>query len=150
MDNNIKLFEKSHADKIVALGLNDKLMEIDASFEENRICNFSKKGQAFTYFLNDEPVFACGIVQLWDGVAEAWVLAGKNIFDIKFLAAKTIKKLQDQTCKKYKIRRLQTSVKADFDRGLRFATWCGFEIEGLKRKYGPDGTDYYQMGCIYK
>ena len=73
-----------------------------------------------------------GIVQLWDGVAEALKIAGKNIFDIKFLAAKTIKKLQDQTCKKYKIRRLQTSVKADFDRGLRFATWCGFEIEGLK------------------
>ena len=66
MDNNIKLFEKSHADKIVALGLNDKLMEIDASFEENRICNFSKKGQAFTYFLNDEPVFA------WDSTIMGW------------------------------------------------------------------------------
>ena len=50
MDNNIKLFEKSHADKII-LGLNDKLMEIDASFEDNRICNFSKRGQAFTYFI---------------------------------------------------------------------------------------------------
>ena len=38
-------------------------------------------------------------------MAEAWVLAGKkNIFDIKFLAARTIKQLQDQTCKKYKIK----------------------------------------------
>ena len=149
MDKNTKLFEQHHAEEIIAEGLNDKLMEIDASYKENRICNFSKRGQAFTYFLNDKPVFACGIVPLWQGVAEAWVLAGKNIFDIKILAAKTIKELQDQTCKKYKIKRLQTSVKADFERGLRFATWCGFEIEGLKKQYGPDGSDYYQLGIIY-
>ena len=23
------------------------------------------------------------------------------------------------------------------------------EIEGLKKKYGPDGSDYYQLGIIY-
>ena len=124
-------------------------MEIDASYEDNRICNYSKEGQAFTYFIGDKPVFACGIVQLWEGVAEAWVLCGINVFDIKFLAARTIKELQDETCKKYKIRRLQTSVKAEFKRGLRFATWCGFKTEGLKCKYGPDGSDFYQMSVIY-
>ena len=150
MTDNIKLFDKKHAEQIIAEGLNDKLMEKDASFsEDTRIFNYSKKGQAFTYFLNDKPVFSCGIVQLWDGVAEAWVLAGINVFDIKILAAKTIKRLQDETCKKYKIKRLQTSVKADFKRGIRFATWCGFKNEGLKKKYGPDGSDYYQMSVIY-
>lgn len=148
-DKNIKFFETWHADKIISQGLYDKLMEIDASYEDNRICNYSKEGQAFTYFIGDKPVFACGIVQLWDGVAEAWVLCGINVFDIKFLAARTIKELQDETCKKYKIRRLQTSVKAEFKRGLRFATWCGFKTEGLKRKYGPDGSDFYQMSVIY-
>jgi hypothetical protein len=148
-DKNIKYFETWHADKIISQGLNDKLMEIDASYEDNRICNYSKEGQAFTYFIGDKPVFACGIVQLWEGVAEAWVLCGINVFDIKFLAARTIKELQDETCKKYKIRRLQTSVKAEFKRGLRFATWCGFKTEGLKRKYGPDGSDFYQMSVIY-
>ena len=145
----IVLFEKQHADQLIANGLNDKLMDLDATYEESRICDYSKKGQAFTYISDGKPIFACGIVQLWDGVAEAWVLGSRNIFDIKILAAKTIKELQDDTCKKHKIRRLQTSVKANFDRGLRFATWCGFEIEGLKKKYGPDGSDYYQLGIIY-
>ena len=145
----IVLFEKKHADELIANGLNDKLMDLDATYDEARICDYSKKSQAFTYIDNGKPIFACGIVQLWDGVAEAWVLGSRNIFDIKILAAKTIKQLQDDTCKKYKVRRLQTSVKANFDRGLRFATWCGFEIEGLKKKYGPDGSDYYQLGIIY-
>ena len=144
----IVLFEQKHADILIKDGLNDKLMDLDASFTENRLCNFSKEGQAFTYVHDGRPIFACGIVQLWDGVAEAWVLGSRHIFDVKILAARTIKKLQRQTCRRYNIKRLQTSVKADFVRGIRFATWSGFKIEGLKKKYGPDGSDYYQLGLI--
>ena len=149
MASEIKDFLPEHADKIISFGMNSKLMEIDASFEDNRICNYSTKGNAYTMFSNGEPVFAIGIVILWDGVAEGWVMASQNIFEMKFLAARTILDLQDKLCKQNKIRRLQTSVKADFKLGLRFATWCGLEVEGLKKKYGPDGSDYYQLGKIY-
>ena len=100
-------------------------------------------------FMNDKPIFAIGIVILWNGVAEGWVLASQNIFEMKFLSAKTMKELTDDMCKKNKIKRLQTSVKADFKLGVRFATWLGLEVEGLKKKYGPDGSDYYQLGKIY-
>ena len=149
MASEIKDFKPEHADEIISFGMNSKLMEIDASFEDNRICNYSTKGNAYTMFMNDKPVFAIGIVILWDGVAEGWVMASQNIYDMKFLAARTILDLQDKLCKKNKIRRLQTSVKADFKQGLRLAEWCGLEVEGLKKKYGPDGSDYYQLGKIY-
>ena len=149
MASELKPFLPEHADQIIPIGLNDKLMEIDASYSDNRICNHSKPGDAYTMFINGKPVFACGIVVLWDGVAEGWVMASQNVFDMKFLAAKTILEVQDKLCKKNKIRRLQTSVKADFKLGLRLATWCGLEVEGLKKKYGPDGSDYYQLGKIY-
>jgi len=149
MANELKPFLSEHADQIIAIGLNDKLMEIDASYSANRICDHSQPGNAFTMFVNDKPVFACGIVVLWDGVAECWVMASQNVYEMKFLAARTILELQEKLCKKNKIRRLQTSVKADFKLGLRLATWCGLEVEGLKKKYGPDGSDYYQLGKIY-
>jgi len=149
MANELKPFLPEHADEIIAIGLNDKLMEIDASYADNRICDHSQPGNAYTMFVNDKPVFACGIVVLWDGVAECWVMASQNVYEMKFLAARTILELQNKLCKKNKIRRLQTSVKADFKRGLRLAEWCGLEIEGLKKKYGPDGSDYYQLGKIY-
>ena len=149
MASELKPFLPEHADKIIAIGLNDKLMEIDASYKDNRICDHSQPGNAYTMFVNGKPVFACGIVVLWDGVAECWVMASQNIYEMKFLAARTILDLQDKLCKQNKIRRLQTSVKADFKLGLRFATWCGLEVEGLKKKYGPDGSDYYQLGKIY-
>ena len=149
MANEIKDFKPEHADKIISYGLNSKLMEIDAGFEDNRICNYSTKGNAYTMFVDGNPVFAIGIVILWDGVAEGWVMASQNVFEMKFLAAKTMKELTDEMCKKNKIKRLQTSVKADFKLGVRFATWLGLEIEGIKKCYGPDGSDYYQLGKIY-
>ena len=149
MASEIRDFKPEHADEIISFGMNSKLMEIDASFEDNRICNYSTKGNAYTMFMNDKPVFAIGIVILWDGVAEGWVLASQNIFEMKFLSAKTMKELTDDMCKKNKIKRLQTSVKADFKLGVRFATWLGLEIEGIKKCYGPDGSDYYQLGKIY-
>ena len=149
MASEIKDFKPEHADKIISFGMNSKLMEIDASYSDNRICNYSTKGNAYTMFVDGNPVFAIGIVLLWDGVAEGWVLASQNVFEMKFLAAKTMKELTDEMCKKNKIKRLQTSVKVDFKLGVRFATWLGLEIEGLKKSYGPDGSDYYQLGKIY-
>jgi len=149
MANELKDFEPDHAKKIISYGMNSKLMEIDAGFEDNHIYNYSTKGNAYTMFVNGKPVFSIGIVILWSGVAEGWVLASQNIFELKFLAAKTMKELTDDMCKKNKIKRLQTSVKADFKLGVRFATWLGLEIEGLKKSYGPDGSDYYQLGKIY-
>ena len=149
MVNELKGFEPDHAKKIISYGMNSKLMEIDAGFEDNHIYNYSTEGNAYTMFVNGKPVFSIGIVVLWSGVAEGWVLASQNIFELKFLAAKTMKELTDNMCKKNKIKRLQTSVKADFKLGVRFATWLGLEIEGLKKSYGPDGSDYYQLGKIY-
>jgi hypothetical protein len=41
MANEIKDFIPEHADKIISFGMNSKLIEIDASFVDNRICNSS-------------------------------------------------------------------------------------------------------------
>ena len=146
----LKTFKKSDADKIVSFGMNHKLMEIDAGFEENRICNYSQPGNAYTMWVDDKPAFSFGMVILWKGVAEGWVMASQNVFDIRFLAAKTMKELTEEMCQRNKIKRLQTSVKAEFKLGIRFATWLDLEVEGLKKNYGPDGSDYYQLARIFK
>ena len=35
------------------------------------------------------------------------------------------------------------------EKQLELLTDLGLEVEGLKKKYGPDGSDYYQLGKIY-
>tara|TARA_Y100000296_G_scaffold29064_1_gene33885 strand:+ start:776 stop:1225 length:450 start_codon:yes stop_codon:yes gene_type:complete len=144
----IKPFKQSHADEIISFGMNSKLMEVDASFKDNRICK-ADKGNAYTLFIDKKPVVAGGIILLWKGVAEGWVMANQNIYNVKLLACREIKKRTDELCKKNKIKRLQTTVKYDFKMGIRFASWLGLKPEGLMKFYGPDESDYLRMARIY-
>ncbi len=76
-------------------------------------------------------------------------MANQNIYNVKLLACREIKKRTDELCKKNKIKRLQTTVKYDFKTGIRFASWLGLKPEGLMKSYGPDESDYLRMARIY-
>jgi len=142
-------YESVHGDDIITFGMNDKLMEIDAEFTENRI-DIALPGLSYTLLVNNNPICSGGIYPLWDGVAEGWVMSSKRIFDYKIKAASLIKRRLNLLCNNNKIKRLQTSVKANFETGIRFAEWLGLKKEGLMVQYGPDGSDYYRMAKIYE
>ena len=142
-------YQKEHGDEIYAFGMNDKLMEIDASFTENRL-DTAIIGLSYTLLFNNNPVIAGGIIPIWSGVCEGWVMSSSRVFDHKIKAASAIKKRLDYLCINNNIRRLQTCVKEEFTTGVRFAEWLGLEKEGLMRKYGLDGTNYWRMAKIYK
>ena len=133
---------------MIEFGLNDELMNIDASFTENRI-DFAMAGLSFTLLDDNKPVCSGGIIPTWLGSAEGWVISSKRIFKNKIKAARLIKERTDLLCTNNKIWRLQTAVKADFKVGFRFAQFLGFKNEGLMKAYGPDKTDYYRMARIY-
>jgi len=133
---------------MIEFGLNDKLMDIDANFTENRI-DFALVGLSFTLLHNNNPVCSGGIVPLWNGVAEGWVISSKRIYKERIRASRLIRKRTDLLCAANKIWRLQTAVKSNFKTGLRFAEFLGFKNEGLMKAYGPDKTDYYRMARIY-
>jgi len=149
--DNFKIvsYKREHGDEMIEFGLNDKLMDIDASFKENRI-DFAMAGLAFTLLDNNVPICSGGIIPTWLGNAQGWVISSKRIFRNKVKASRLIKERTDLLCANNKIWRLQTAVKADFKIGIRFAEFLGFNKEGLMVGYGPDKTDYYLMARIYK
>ena len=151
MTDNYKIvpYQTQHGDEMIEFGLNDKLMDIDASFKENRI-DFAMAGLAFTLLDNNVPVCSGGIVPTWLGNAQGWVISSKRIFRNKVKASRLIKQRTDLLCANNKIWRLQTAVKANFKIGIRFAEFLGFNKEGLMVGYGPDKTNYYLMARIYK
>ena len=142
-------YKTQHGDEMIEFGLNDKLMDIDASFKENRI-DFAMAGLAFTLLDDNVPICSGGIIPTWLGNAQGWVISSKRIFRNKIKASRLIKERTDLLCANNKIWRLQTAVKADFKIGIRFAEFLGFNKEGLMVGYGPDKTDYYLMARIYK
>ena len=93
---------------------------------------------------------AGGIFPLWEGTAEGWVLATKEINNYPITISKVIKQRTDMMIKNNFIRRLQTSVKADCDTAIRFAEWLGLKQEGLMKAYGPDGEDFYRYARVIK
>ena len=150
MTDNYRIvpYQTQHGDEMIEFGLNDKLMDIDANFTENRI-DFALVGLSFTLLHNNNPVCSGGIVPLWNGVAEGWVISSKRIYKERIRASRLIRKRTDLLCAANKIWRLQTAVKSNFKTGLRFAEFLGFKNEGLMKAYGPDKTDYYRMARIY-
>ena len=150
MTDNFEIvpYQVQHGDDMIEFGLNDKLMDWDANFTENRI-DFALAGLSFTLLHNNNPLCSGGIVPLWNGVAEGWVISSKRIFKTRIKASRLIKKRTDLLCAANKIWRLQTAVKSNFKTGLRFAEFLGFKNEGLMKAYGPDKTDYYRMARIY-
>ena len=150
MDNyEIVPYLPEHGEYMIEFGLNDKLMDGDAEYEENRI-DFAMAGLAFTLLDNNVPVCSGGIIPTWLGNAQGWVISSKRIFRNKVKASRLIKERTDLLCANNKIWRLQTAVKADFKIGIRFAEFLEYRKEGLMVGYGPDKTDYYLMARIYK
>ena len=151
MTDNFKVvpYETQHGDEMIEFGLNDTLMDGDATFKENRI-DFAGAGLAYTLLDDNVPICSGGIIPTWMGSAQGWVISSKRIFRNKIKASRLIKERTDLLCANNKIWRLQTAVKADFKIGIRFAEFLGFNKEGLMVGYGPDKTDYYLMARIYK
>ena len=114
---------------MIAFGLNDKLMDYDATFEENRI-DFAFLVYHLLYYVIICLSAVAALYPLWNGVAEGWVISSKRIFKNRIKSARLIKKRTDILCAANKIWRLQTSVKANFKTGIRFAEFLGFKNEG--------------------
>ena len=142
-------FENKHAEQILEQGLNSEFLELKP--EHKKYAFFLKEvGMSFTGLVHHKPFAAGGGFHLWDGVAEGWVLATKDIYKYPIFCAKHIKQRTEIILKANKIKRIQTSVKADCDVALRFAKWLGFKKEGLMESYGPDGSDFVRFARIMK
>ena len=104
---------------------------------------------SWTGHYKGEPIVSGGIYQMWEGVAEVWIIMrqGSNAKH-KFFMLRNIKKYLDETIKRKNYKRIQSTVRADFAEGIRFAEWYGMHSEGLMKPYGPDGKDYLRLARI--
>ena len=84
MTDNFKIvsYKREHGDEMIEFGLNDKLMDIDASFKENRI-DFAMAGLAFTLLDDNVPICSGGIIPTWLGSAQGWVSLAKEYLETK-------------------------------------------------------------------
>jgi len=141
-------YTKDHGIYILSQQMNHVLMDQDAGFEGDTM-NLEEQGLAFTGLINDEPIFAAGMKPIWKGVAEGWVLATAKVWNHPLLVARAIKKDFARVAKAHGLWRVQTAVRSNFEKGLKFAKWLGLKDEGVMIKYGFDGTDHNRYARIF-
>jgi hypothetical protein len=102
-------------------------------------------GPAVTAFLNARPVAVFGFVQIWPGVAEAWLIADDKARTKPIGMTKVGKTFFDIAEISYALHRVQISVRTGDTRAYHWAEVLGFSEEGVMRQYGPDRADHYIM-----
>ena len=139
-------FKSDHAQQLVTSIMNDPQTSIDKKYHE-LLDGLEVQNMSFTATHNDKIICAGGIIPIWDGVFEGWVMGSDLIWKFRIASAKIIKQRMEELIVKNKVQRLQTAVKKDFILGHRFAKWLGLQEEGLMRKY-QNNEDYIRLATI--
>jgi len=137
-----------HAQVLVHGLMNDNVLKL-AEKHRHLLKDLEVNNKSFTAITDEGIVCSGGIVPVWEGVYEGWVMGSDLMNKYKLSSARIIKWGLDKLIIENKMNRLQTAVLKDYSIGHQFAKWLGLEEEGLMRKYGVDKKDYYRYARIF-
>lgn len=107
------------------------------------------QGPGFTAFENGKAVMAGGVVPTWrDGVGEAWMHISPWIEVHPKAAARCIYRMLGRALLEHPFVRVEAAICAEMPKNQRLAEFAGFRREGLMKRWGPDGRDYYQYAMV--
>lgn len=126
-------------------------MESDEATRENRSLyeRYPDLGPSWTIMMKDVPVVSGGVVVIWKGVGEAWMLLnGDMIFQYPLTVYRVVKTLLDAIIHDCKLHRVQTFVLDGHPKAHRWIKALGFTSEGKLAGFGPDKKDYWVYGRV--
>lgn len=107
-----------------------------------------KAGQAISMLVNGVVVAIIGVVIVNKATAEVWSITSEEVKKHPIEFQRNVTALLEAYKNVAKIKRLQITVRSDFNEGTRWAESLGFVKEGLMKKYGSDGHDHYLYGRV--
>jgi hypothetical protein len=105
------------------------------------------RGPAFTGVANGEIIACGGILPLWKGVGEAWVVSSELVSLYPMTFAKVIWRKLKSIIEELELERVQTTVDVEHKVSQKWLERMNFENEGLMRKF-LGGRDYYRFAWI--
>jgi hypothetical protein len=89
------------------------------------------------------PIAVFGWMHPDPGMMHVWSLITDDIRFVAFQFHKEVLRLIAHAFERFKLRRMQMSVRAGYHEGWSWACSLGFVCEGTMQRYGIDGTDYW-------
>jgi hypothetical protein len=123
------------------LARSDEIAERDGEF-------YLSRGPCFSGVEDGKVLGSAGIMLMWPGVGEAWVLFSKDVVNIKKFVYTTITDYLITLVCDLDLRRVQAHCSSELPLAIKFLEQMGFEREGLMRKYGTDGSDHFLYAMV--
>lgn len=140
-------FEKEHFSRMMLKP--DTKQETDLVDDYTAFLDcYIKNGLAYTLIADDRIIASGGVVRLLPGSGEYWSLVTPWIHRYPIAFFKAAKERLESMILDLRLHRVQSTVRTDDKRAVKFLLSLGFDIEGLLRKYSPDGLDHYIMGRV--
>lgn len=137
----IKQFERKHAED--ALGGAEPIPHFFRYVQQMRV-----QGMSWSVDIDGVIVASGGLVPLWAGVGEAWMIAGDEIGKHRVKVSRKMRIMLDDVMRQRGIYRAHANIHCGFERAIRLAEWLGFENEGLMRRFGVEGADYFRYAKV--
>ena len=113
------------------------------------LVRLSSQGSFWTVRKAGEPVCIGGVARLWPGVGEAWLGATRLARQYPLFMVRGMRHHLGVCAAEMRLHRVQCVVLAARRSRRRWAGLLGFEEEGLMRKFGPQGEDFYRFAKVY-
>lgn len=108
-----------------------------------------KRGIAFTALLDGEVVGTAGIVELWQGVAEAWTQLTDKVKNPFFLHRK-VKRIMQGVIKTKGYHRVQATADLSDQVAVAWLKRLGFSLEGSLKQFSSDKKDHGIFALVAK
>ncbi len=137
---NLKQFEVAHA--------REEMGEEPVPGFYHHMAQMRVQGMSWSAEVDGRIVASAGLVPLWQGVAEAWMISADDVGRHQVKVARQIRTMFDDVMCQRGIYRAQANIHHKFEKAIRLAEWLGFEQEGLMRRFGIEGDDYFRYAKV--
>jgi hypothetical protein len=107
------------------------------------ISHYATVGTAFVGVHAGKPKCIFGAIQLWEGVAEIWMITDESLPEYALPFQRSTKAFIDILINELQLVRVQFTVHSQNLLAVKWAKSLYFIEEGIMRKFGPDGADFH-------
>jgi hypothetical protein len=126
---------------------------IEAGYEMQTPEELFPDREAFSHFSrsvekNGRLIAVFGVHTIWPGVGHCFAFIDKDAERFKKTLIVTGRQMVEECSSSFGFWRLQSTVEASFDRGIRYLLALGFNVDGLMPRFGPDRSDHLMMSRL--
>jgi len=146
MKYQIVPFEPKHWDMIEFRQFEKET--IGKMLDEIRV-KLESNGPTYTGLVDGKVAGFAGVILLWPGVGEGWILGSDLFSKNKLWFVRNVKRYLEKIMNTHQLHRVQTTVMHGRTGLVRLVEFLGMQFEGRLRNYSPNGEDYLMYGRVH-